>query len=519
MKDSFKIFISETINDLKKIRKDISTLRTTPENKDKIDQIQKKVHLLNVSSNLYNLPKLETASKSMEAFLQNHLVNPEKIQRSSLDYLEKFVDSIENALNFLKENNRELEIILNENSLDEESVAYIMQTEEFTSEPLEEYEMQEDLDGTPLVSTLPIESMKSNRDFEPLIRKITQLMDELVLSRNHLHKYAQSAEEPELLTISSRFDYITNSLENDLSLIKNPSALVKCLSVYIAHRRYFIPLRYIYKTIRIDMGLLDSIKEEPNSFLYQGESFSLVVKDLNFILFPEDDDASFLYKDIEYIDIVILESNGRRAGIIVDSMDEIEDALYKPMPSTLKDNDLFEGLYLLDNQEVVLIISGDALLNKFFPISGKFQFRVIPMETNKIGSYILVKALDDYDCAFNLDEVVRILNISGNLIEKYGSRSMILYKDMPIPIVDRLGNSVNLDPETNYQVAICTNQKDKFLAIPFNEIVDIIDCNPDILDSATTPSFEIENLYITAILDTKVSDIFNIQSFLDKLAK
>jgi two-component system chemotaxis sensor kinase CheA len=65
--------------------------------------------------------------------------------------------------------------------------------------------------------------------------------------------------------------------------------------------------------------------------------------------------------DGETINIVVINADNYRFGLVVDSIDDTQDIVVKPLGKQLKDLTTFAGATILGNGKVALIIDVDAI--------------------------------------------------------------------------------------------------------------------------------------------------------------
>ncbi len=120
---------------------------------------------------------------------------------------------------------------------------------------------------------------------------------------------------------------------------------------------------------------IDSVLTVPKSDLHQighslvtgfkGENISLIY--LNHFLFSEDAEAiidrDMLGRDI--LNIIIVNYNNRKIGLIVDNLLRQQDIVVKPLQKPVVDIDLFSGVTLLGTGDICLLLDVGALARAF----------------------------------------------------------------------------------------------------------------------------------------------------------
>ncbi|MGO8757150.1 MAG: chemotaxis protein CheW [Terracidiphilus sp.] len=176
--------------------------------------------------------------------------------------------------------------------------------------------------------------------------------------------------------------------------------------------------------------------------------------------------------------IAVLDADGRRFGLVVDSLADPEEIVVKPLSAVLKDIGLYSGATVLGNADLALILDpGSIALKAGVTMSSKEESsRAAEEETEASADkleYLLVEAAGRH-AAVPLGDVLRIEQIPFSRIEFIGYRPVLNFEGQLLPVEDS-GNilaEAQGNPEAQIVVVVC-REGDRHVGIAVSHVLDV----------------------------------------------
>jgi two-component system chemotaxis sensor kinase CheA len=159
--------------------------------------------------------------------------------------------------------------------------------------------------------------------------------------------------------------------------------------------------------------------------------------------------------------IAVLDADGRRFGLVVDSLADPEEIVVKPLSAVLKSIGLFSGATVLGNAELALILDPGSIAQRAgVTLVSKEDSARTAGEENEFDAakmeYLLVEAAGR-QAAVPLADVLRIEQLPVSRIEYVGSRPVLNFEGRLLPLEDSAGVLAAGDgnPEATIVVVVC----------------------------------------------------------------
>ncbi len=294
-------------------------------------------------------------------------------------------------------------------------------------------------------------------------------------------------------------------------------AIVPALIVTSGGQRFAIPQGSLQELIRLDAA--QGIEQIHGAHVYRLRGKLLPLVYLNRELGLEGATRN--------ANIVVLQSDKRRFGLVVDEINDTQEIVVKPLSKLLKGLTVFAGATVMGDGRVVLILD----------ILGLAQRARIVGETRDHGAaesvangdvsgeaqnMLLVRSPGDGRLAIALSKVARLEEFPRNSLEMAGSQEVVQYRKQILPLVrledvlperrrfDRYEDMATLD-ESVVQVVVYT-VNGRSLGLVVDQIIDIIEEN---LDLTGDPSRE--GVLGTTVLQGRVTEVFDVDGFLERM--
>ena len=176
--------------------------------------------------------------------------------------------------------------------------------------------------------------------------------------------------------------------------------------------------------------------------------------------------------------ITVLDADGRRFGLIVDSLADPEEIVVKPLSSVLKDIGLYSGATVLGNADLALILDPGAIAMKTgVTMSREEEAERAAEEDSQVEAagmeYLLVDAAGRR-AAVPLADVLRIEQLPLSRIEYIGYRPVLNFEGQLLPIEDSGGilSAAAADPEASVIVVVC-HEGNRHVGIAVSHVLDV----------------------------------------------
>ena len=241
--------------------------------------------------------------------------------------------------------------------------------------------------------------------------------------------------------IGGSVDVFSNLGEGTTFKLKIPLtlAIVSVIVVLAGEERFAIPQVSLVELVRLESDDKSSHLE----VLHGSEFFRLRG---NLIPVFRLSDTLMLEKKNKNLDdgtnIVILNSDGRIYGLIVDSILDTEEIVVKPLSKKFKDLSFFAGATIMGDGQVALIVDAQGFFNTVDKGHTQAAANIV-QEIESLNQFandeqeILLCGLGDQRVyAIPLMLVSRLEEFRANQIEWTGEQALIKYGNLPMPIIN-----------------------------------------------------------------------------------
>jgi len=231
------------------------------------------------------------------------------------------------------------------------------------------------------------------------------------------------------------------------------------------------------------------------------------------------------------INIVVLQADERKFGLIVDEVNDTEEIVVKPLGKESKNIAVYAGATIMGDGRVALILDILGLAQRANVVS-EMRDRNIGEETDRHESsteehesLLLFSSNDSGRMAIPLSVVSRLEEIPGNTVETAGDQDVIQYRGQILPLIDVENNIVEKNrvsrPEEaiddtrtqkeNINVVVCSKEG-RTVGLVVDRIHDIVDEALTIKRESTRPGV----LYSVVVQD-KVTDLLDVEKLIQSV--
>ena len=176
--------------------------------------------------------------------------------------------------------------------------------------------------------------------------------------------------------------------------------------------------------------------------------------------------------------IAVLDADGRRFGLIVDSLADPEEIVVKPLSAVLKDIGLFSGATVLGNGDLALILDpGSIAVKTGVTMSNEEDAAQAAEDESESDAarmrYLLVEVADR-QAAVPLGDVLRIEQLPLSRIEYIGYRPVLNFEGQLLPVEDSGGilGAAAGNSETQIVVVVCRDGN-RHVGIAVSHVLDV----------------------------------------------
>lgn len=294
-------------------------------------------------------------------------------------------------------------------------------------------------------------------------------------------------------------------------------AIVPALSIRCHETPYVIPQLKLVELVRVvkaeEKYQIEVIQDRPVLTL-RGQLLPLV--SLREVLGLENrNDLNHNINQTEILNIVVVDSDSGKYGLIVDAIDETADIVVKPLHKSLTSLMLYSGVTVLGSGDIspILDIEGIGVLSKLNRFSGRKQNLESDSETNSLESEsldLLNFELGDSDTlTIPMGLVERLEDFNRNEISKSGDQYVIRYRESMLRLFDlrnffKLESSFEQDVDT-FQVIVV-----RYGSVQVGVVVDKILDVHKVYTSQIDDVFEDERFTGRAPADNKIYSVLDL---------
>jgi two-component system chemotaxis sensor kinase CheA len=263
-------------------------------------------------------------------------------------------------------------------------------------------------------------------------------------------------------------------------------AIVPALIVKTCGASYAIPEANVLELVRVDMeNASHAIEYVLGSPVYRLRDKLLPLVELGELL-RVDSRKSESERATGERGIVVLQSNDRLFGLVVDEITDIQDIVVKPLARQLKNVETFAGATILGDGRIALILDvmGVAKRARLESDAADSLGSDMPasMRTFDEGKAFLVCAgTDDGRFALPLELVARLEEFEAEKVERLGGRTAVQYRGHVMPLIDvesllGAGSAVDHAKRTAESLPVIVFSRDGVtVGLAVHRVVDVVE--------------------------------------------
>jgi len=275
-------------------------------------------------------------------------------------------------------------------------------------------------------------------------------------------------------------------------------AIIPALIVSAAGERYALPQSGVLELVRLDPANGRKVERIDNTPVYRLRDELLPLVYLPQLLGIGGATGTT---------VVVLQNEGRPFGLVVDTAQDTEEIVVKPIGKRLRDIVGYAGATILGDGKVALILDVRGIAT-LAGLSSTKRRDVDERRDDIIGGerYVIASVGGDRRVAISLDSVVRLEQFAAADIERASGREVLQYRDRLLPLI-RLGDALGAmpAPPTDPVHVIVYTCEERNLGLVVDGIVDVIDA----LAALSTIDAQ-AGVMGSAVLGGKVTDVVDV---------
>jgi two-component system, chemotaxis family, sensor kinase CheA len=257
-------------------------------------------------------------------------------------------------------------------------------------------------------------------------------------------------------------------------------AIIPALMVHAGGERFAIPQVSLVELLRIEAAhAATAIETVMGAAVYRLRGHLLPLVRLAQVLrLPEEPGGDGA------VNIVVVQSDGRQFGLIVDRVSDTQEIVVKPLGRHFKSVSVFAGATVLGDGQVALILDviGLARETRLFSSvrdksAGTGMKEAAPSAVTKLR--LLLFTLDEeHRVALDLSTVGRLEKFSRDRVERAGLRDVVQYRDSIMNLVrlsDYLGYGARDGDESDTLHVVVYTENGRNTGLVVGRIIDIIE--------------------------------------------
>jgi two-component system chemotaxis sensor kinase CheA len=300
--------------------------------------------------------------------------------------------------------------------------------------------------------------------------------------------------------------------------------IINALIVSAGGDRFAIPQVNLVELIRLKGqaardGLIDL--RGTRAGRYRGKVLPLI--DLNEVLKVGPGPALGEAGEDAPVNIVVLQADQRRFGLVVDLIDDAQEIVVRPLARQLKGIHCLAGATIMGDGRIALILDVFGLAKgldgrrEAEPASPVGETGLIPASSAERHALLVLRGTDGSPLAIRLDEVDRLENVPRSSVEWVGDRPLVQYRRTLLPLVDAaawlrgevwLGDR-STDAEAEPWQVVIHVADGRRVGLVFSRVLDIVEEALDVRGEAKRPGVR-----LTAAVQGRATEVLDVRTIL-----
>ncbi len=220
--------------------------------------------------------------------------------------------------------------------------------------------------------------------------------------------------------------------------------------------------------------------------------------------------------DDEIINIIVLRAGDRQFGLVVDSINDTEEIVVKPLSKQLKGIPVYAGATIMGDGKVALILDVQGMAQRARVVS---EVHDRPLTDDAVHSTdqgqdrktLVILSVANRRLALDISLVSRLEEIPRSQVEASGDQEVVQYRGriMPLLHVGRLlGIPAEVSLDGPLQVVVHSD-RDRSVGLVVDRIIDIVETTIEVTRKAQNG-----DLLASVVIQQRVTDLINVPSLI-----
>jgi two-component system chemotaxis sensor kinase CheA len=218
----------------------------------------------------------------------------------------------------------------------------------------------------------------------------------------------------------------------------------------------------------------------------------------------------------EVVNIVVLRADDRQFGLIVDSINDTEEIVVKPLSQQLKGIPVYAGATIMGDGRVALILDVLGTAQRAHVVS-EVRDRNLADNASRQSQQqsacqtLLILEVGDRRLALPISMVSRLEEIPRDSVEHADQQEVVQYRGQILPLLrlgQMLGISTSEDPNAPLQVVVY-REDGRSVGLVVDRIADIVESTVEV-----TKKTQSDCLLASAVIQQRVTDLLNLPALI-----
>ncbi len=290
-------------------------------------------------------------------------------------------------------------------------------------------------------------------------------------------------------------------------------AIIPALVVTTGGERFAIPQVSLIELVRLEGDKCRAIET-----IYGAPVYRLRGTLLPLVYLDRELGLAATAADHEAVNIVVLQADDRRFGMIVDRISDTEEIVVKPLSKQLKGISALAGATIMGDGKIALILDVMGIAQRAHVISeARERVRVDAASTQVSGDgrqmLLLFGLGTDRRVAMPLSIVSRLEEIPSGMVERAGGAEVVQYRGeiMPLIRLSRLLGATECEPREPMQVVVYSDGK-RSVGLVVDHILDIVEETLSVQHTTGGGA-----VYGSAVIQQRVTDLLDVESIVREM--
>ncbi|VAX30458.1 Signal transduction histidine kinase CheA [hydrothermal vent metagenome] len=297
-------------------------------------------------------------------------------------------------------------------------------------------------------------------------------------------------------------------------------AIIPALMVTSGNEPFAIPQASLLELVRVDEESRNQIEVIRGANFYRLRGVLLPLLYLNEVLVLRPPKVSEDDIHSKGTNIVVLRAGDHSFGLVVDTVNDSEEIVVKPLSRQLKDLSYLAGATILGDGRVALILDvmgvaqeGGLKGDEQNDTGRMVEADALINDEEGSATMILFSMNEEDRYAIPLSEVARLEEFDVEKIEQSAGQDVMQYRDELLPLV-RLGDALGVmtSGEENDRVPVIVfSRHEKSIGVIVGRIIDIVEAEMH-LHAAPSEKIGVKG---SLVIDGKTTDLLDIEQLIE----